>query len=680
MRKEAFIRVFWCCRNDIAVHAQERQAHMGKYKFNFKRIWDKLRSAYQVREGLGSVQMAIETAVQEGLLDDPYADYRNMSIDDIEEAELHASPGTALQKQGGHVLEFDMAGSGFYQFRSMHAGLDGYGRYLPNGENSEPADMEELDLKEEPITWKNRLWPWVRNLFGIASPEEVMARNEQVRERTERARQMAATIREQRGQKARHMAEEAAKTVKPQAASSPAQPSSVPTASAASPAQSVSASRPSSVPVTSTASPVQPVSALVPAQSTSVPAASAVSPAADPAPDYTQLSAKEELIQSRFGQHTSIEGLSDKEYIYERKSNVSRPDGTNVYKTRFTMAGPLENRFGIFGKRGASNTGTYSIQNLSEYMLTAGQKYLENIFREWEEGKNQVRRSKDIPPITIMIRGHSRGGVASAHGAMKLQHWIDKNYPQYAQRVHFKLLQLDPVPGYGSDHGLKKSVYLQEQPKDKDLKNEMEQRRMDVLGPQADTTVIYSMHTDHNHWFTPQEVHGAKRIILTATEHGVDLEKVDTSQLKNGDAKVRREGYFDLATKQMYRGSGIHDLPEGIYIADENNCLTRVPSYKAGERIMDLVTKGKRYQKSRRNRIKSMMAEWFDAHGKELPKQQEAQDHTEASEKRNTRERISLVPENTFRMEQADTKKSASRREAAMEVPKKEASERVPKK
>lgn len=110
---------------------------------------------------------------------------------------------------------------------------------------------------------------------------------------------------------------------------------------------------------------------------------------------------------------------------------------------------------------------------------------------------------------------------------------------------------------------------------------------------------------------------GAKRIILTAANHGVNLGKVDESQKAYGDTKAHRKGYLDLSTGEMYRSSGLHELPEGIYIADENNRLIKVPNLEVGRSIIGEVLEHTSGQEKRHERIDEVMKNWFEAHAKE---------------------------------------------------------------
>ncbi len=321
----------------------------------------------------------------------------------------------------------------------------------------------------------------------------------------------------------------------------------------------------------------------------------------------------EALIRRKFGEHSKLKEFRDKKYIYVKDNTVEEPDHTKTYRVRYSMPGSQSTILGYW--RGARNKGEYSISNVNNYMLTAGKHYLETIFKEWDKGENPVKKADASDAVTIMIKGHSRGGVAAAQGAMMLKYWIKTWYPRYENRVRFKLLQLDPVAGFGSDHGTKRMINLAEEQRP-ELRQEMAEKRMASLGDSGDTTVVYSLHTNHPLFFSPQSVDGAKRIILTAANHGVNLGAVDDSQKEHGDTGNHRKGYLDLSTGEMYRSSGLHELPEGIYIADENNRLIKVPSLEVGRSIVNEVLANTSGQKDRHERIDEVMKNWFEAHEK----------------------------------------------------------------
>lgn len=274
-------------------------------------------------------------------------------------------------------------------------------------------------------------------------------------------------------------------------------------------------------------------------------------------------------------------------------------------KRRVTMAGPL-------AVSGASNSGEYSIENLRQYMLTAAQGYLEPVFQRFEA--DEASRH----PVHIIIRGHSRGAVAAGEGAKLIKHWIQQNYRDYENFVRFELIQYDPVPGFGSRSGVHDVI---------DLAADDAGSEMAALGENAETTVVYSLHTQHTFWFTPQTVSGVKRIILTPFDHNVGLKQVDATQnmpragaaqdgaQENAQGAVRHRGAFmGAGDGEVYRSSGLNELEEGVYIADENNVLVKMPDAASAVRIMDSLWGQVSGQGDRHTRLKEVVRAWFRAH------------------------------------------------------------------
>lgn len=63
------------------------------------------------------------------------------------------------------------------------------------------------------------------------------------------------------------------------------------------------------------------------------------------------------------------------------------------------------------------------------------------------------------------------------------------------------------------------------------------------------STLVYSLHTQYNFFFTPQKVFGAKRLILSKKTHGVGYEVGVTFKDK------------------LYKGFSLNSLPPGLYIS-----------------------------------------------------------------------------------------------------------------
>ena len=430
------------------------------------------RNEHQLDTSMGSVYAAVKQVMPQAYTN--IEAIRGAPIEDMRKTKLHNSRGKKLTQNGTNVLEFDIAGSGFKQFRTEHKGFKGKNTYKLDGEDVKLHD-------ESKVRWyhKSKLTNWIP---GVRTEEQVLRDNERIRQQN--------TLINQR-------------------------------------------------------------------------------------------------IDEQYGQGQTVDG---KELKHVRK----RVEGN---KTRISMAGPIS-----WG--GARNAGDYSIENLRQYMQTMAQEYLANVFLSWAS-------EEDYHDVNIIIKGHSRGAVASAQGAMMIKYWVHENFPWFEKYVKFELTQYDPVAGTGSNSGINKEFDY--------TKNETitdGDEKMRALGDSAETTVMYSMHTDHTLFFDPQAVAGAKRVILTPFKHGVGLGDIDDSKVKEKDGEREqqhhRPGYTDAKTGNVYRGSGINELPEGVYIVDEQNTLIRFQTYEEAEKVVNAVLKGTWFQGTRHETVLSMAKIWFE--------------------------------------------------------------------
>lgn len=76
----------------------------------------------------------------------------------------------------------------------------------------------------------------------------------------------------------------------------------------------------------------------------------------------------------------------------------------------------------------------------------------------------------------------------------------------------------------------------------------------------------------------------------------------------------KRLAYTNAENQEVYRGSGLNDLPPGVYIVDETNTLVRFNTYEEFEGVLSDVTKGRSSQSWRRDRISDAVKYWFDLH------------------------------------------------------------------
>lgn len=445
------------------------------------------RNKHMRASNIGSIRNAVMAVMPEAYRD--IDAFRNETEGDLRKTKLHHSRGTRLALEGKEVLEFDISGSGFKQFRSDYRKVKG------------KSDIR--DYMKANVHWYNKWFGW---LPGVKSVKQIK------REAKANAIQQAQEKELQQLQQELNGGNEEI------------------------------------------------------------------------------LYDHNEDVVRRYGEAQQIYINTKREKRKHVRKSVSQLKNG---KTRITMAGPL-------ALGGMSNSGDYSIENLREYMLQMGVDYLLNTLssRIWIDNPHD---------IWLRFRGHSRGGVASVQGAMMIKKWVHDNIPEYENYIKFDVTQFDPVPGFGSDSGANKSVDMQ----GADITEG--NAKMMPLGDSAETTVVYSMHSDHRFFFTPQEVAHTKRLIITPYAHSVGLGETD-KQETNQKGEAHRAAFTDAATGEAYRLSSLNELPEGVYVLDEQNTLIRLNDQNELERIMNEALKKASGQENRHEVIKKMAGEWFAAH------------------------------------------------------------------
>lgn len=211
-------------------------------------------------------------------------------------------------------------------------------------------------------------------------------------------------------------------------------------------------------------------------------------------------------------------------------------------ETVFSIAGPQK-----FG--GGLDRGDNSIEKNVESALSVITNEI-----------NNIRSHRTTPSrFCIIIKGHSRGGVAAGFTALSLRK-IYKHNPL----VRISVTMYDPVPGPGHKSRFDSLSLKTDYPLDS------YGPAMGALEPQDDSTVIYSLCDQHYvadalaGGFTPQEITGADRTIFTTHNHTCGLDKQSASGHKQG---------FQIRGRELL-GSDISSLGSGIYIADELGRLT----------------------------------------------------------------------------------------------------------
>ena len=163
---------------------------------------------------------------------------------------------------------------------------------------------------------------------------------------------------------------------------------------------------------------------------------------------------------------------------------------------------------------GLSDTGPNSIDNLVENAsAVVAQAVLEALMEEQDR------------PIVILIKGHSRGGVAAGRVAKELK----ATFPD----ARVEVTQIDPVPG-PAQGGRNQAI---------------------DVGEVDESTVVYGIYSGHIVSFTPQKVLGAKRIIISQQAHGVAVQSGFTYQ------------------GRLYKGASLNSLPPGVY-RDQNEDIS----------------------------------------------------------------------------------------------------------
>lgn len=278
-------------------------------------------------------------------------------------------------------------------------------------------------------------------------------------------------------------------------------------------------------------------------------------------------------------------------------------EGKAVYKHRYLLSGvtgPADQAYGFWALHGAAglfNFGKYSVENVREYARDIAANELKDKIDKWMNDPNA-----DINKVSFDFWGHSRGAVTAGQTVKFVDKWItdhmkekyhasDEKIQEFKKKfIHYDLRLDDPVAGWGTDVHMGSC----------DLKNI----------PNVNATVRCSMAIGEIDFTFPlQHVRGAKKIILSVKDHQ-DFYPVDETQM-NETGKKHRGGYFDAETGEMYRESGISELPDGIYFEDENRNMIRVNSFRQVQDMFSSLYENSSPQRIRSRRIHKMVRDWF---------------------------------------------------------------------
>lgn len=319
----------------------------------------------------------------------------------------------------------------------------------------------------------------------------------------------------------------------------------------------------------------------------------------------------EEISESNF------DDCTESEYLHKDIKGIRCKERANEAK------GCIKRRYTIPGIDGAFNSGDFAIDKVRVYIKDLGAQFLTGIFDEWKERNIPMDEIKDVH---INLQGHSRGAVGATLGAMTLRGWIAENYPQFLSKVKFDLIAHEPVPGMDADSLYRKEVDVKRRlggdTTDEVIALQKSGNKMLPLGDSANTTVFYSLSSKEGllkqQFFDPMMLKGANRIILTSTGHHSTLKNVDTSQYKDkkgqvvdSEEKAHNMALTDAATKEVYRGSGVGDLPGGVYFMDEGGTLLKINTKEDYEKIMAKVGV-KMGERERNKRINAVVNDFYD--------------------------------------------------------------------
>lgn len=186
------------------------------------------------------------------------------------------------------------------------------------------------------------------------------------------------------------------------------------------------------------------------------------------------------------------------------------------------------------------------------------------------------------------MKSHSRNAVACTRISNGVNNWVKENK---IPGVDIEAVFFDPVPGVlpglvGEITGLKESK-----------KN----KTADVI-ELKESTLVYSLHTEYKIGFAPQEVIGAKRLILSRKLHEVGYTVGVRLQIQEDP---------QIVDPQIYKGFSLNSLEPGTYISagkvrgEEPEIIKKVLYFDDVDNLLEKYSK-KKNQKDRRKIIKKV--------------------------------------------------------------------------
>ena len=286
-----------------------------------------------------------------------------------------------------------------------------------------------------------------------------------------------------------------------------------------------------------------------------------------------------ELLDMEYG--PLVDGRT---HVREKETEIKTESGQVITKKRLTLSGP-----------NTTDTGEYSIADNTNYATEKLKGYITSAVNDYRE-KLKADPNAELPDIHILITGHSRGAVAAGETARELGHWANylAGFGDLAKYIKITPILRDPVPG--------RPGY------DAHAENNLSGI------PGMNSTVFYSLSQEHyDYFFEPQLIRGADRIVFGVMPHSTALDGADLSQMAFADdAMAHKRGFYDASTGEFYRGSGLSELPKGLFFTDERQNLIRVDSWSQVDKLADAVYEdGKGRQPRRLNIVRKAAQDWF---------------------------------------------------------------------
>lgn len=263
-----------------------------------------------------------------------------------------------------------------------------------------------------------------------------------------------------------------------------------------------------------------------------------------------------------------------------KKVKKTKVNGQERSFARYNISGPLS-------MKGLVDGGDFSINYIVGYVNSLSRDYISNVINseEWKANPST---------INLNLQAHSRGAVGTTVGIQVLMDWVKNKAPEALDYLKINYLQYDPVPGPDTMSS-------------RNIKSDFREFSKNV-----NVTTITSTYVDHAAFFTPMHVRGQNRLIVQANNHSVGLADMDITQKDAmGNQKLHRKALIDPKTKQAYRGSGMNELPNAVFLQDANGTLVRMRSFAQAYHIIKDSRNAAKLQGARADVVNRMIKEWF---------------------------------------------------------------------